>query len=77
MDFESLYSLVFAIIGESNLYINSNFEEHASHKYNIVRSIIDEFVQIKGTRQALAMKLELQDSLVRNHLHKTIHFKSQ
>lgn len=77
LDFKIIYHLILREIGEMNLFANTDFSNHADHKYYVIRCVIDSFIRIKLTNFAQSTTLKIKGEQVRHYLHKIIHSSGQ
>lgn len=59
------------------MFAECNFERHPTHKLYLIRTIVDGFVQIKGTFLAKTATESLHAKMFRYKFKKLIHFYGQ
>lgn len=64
-------------IDYENAYPKTNFEGHESHKYDLIKAIVEEYIRIQVTYTAKRVTLNEQKTMMRNHLKKLIFNNNQ
>lgn len=77
INFATIQYAIFQKINFETLYPNTNFLHNEDHKLYFVRSIVDSYVQIKGSYMAKYSTLKSHATFIRSKFHKLIHFRGQ
>lgn len=71
-NFKVKYFLIFQELDFNQLYTDSAFENHAEHKFHLVKSIINEYTRTKGNQLSRKMTEEEMKFILRKKLNKMI-----
>lgn len=76
-DFRVSYCLIFRTLDINELYKNSNFVCGINHKYSLIKSIILQYVSVKGSYLSQQITLDQYTEICRQHYNKLTIFRGQ
>lgn len=75
--FDTILAGIYDSLNVENLFVNTDFSHNPEHKMYLIRSIIDVYIQIKGTYLAKTATFEGNKEMLRLKLRKLIHAYGQ
>lgn len=77
IDFTLIYAGISSYLDLSNLYPETDFSHDFDHKLFFVKTIVNVYVQIRGTSLAKSITFNTHQSSIRTKMRKLVHFSGQ
>lgn len=76
-DYRVLYYKIFQEIEYDKIYTETNFKDHESHRFHLVKYIVKSFLQMKTKQISKEITYVEYEKIIRSKLTKWIHFSGQ
>lgn len=77
VDFRVIYYQVFKDIDYENIYVDTNFKDHETHLFYLVKMIVKNYLYIKTAQISKDVTYDEYERIIRTKLTKWIHFQGQ
>lgn len=77
IDFKVIFYKIMTNIDYQKVYKNTDFEDHESHKFHLVKCIVQQYIHLKTAQISKQITLGEHEKILRSKLTKWVHFLGQ
>lgn len=77
VDFKVIYYRIFQDINFDNIFVETDFKDHETHKFYLVKMIVQNYFYMKTAQISKEITYQEYDKIIRSKLTKWIHFQGQ